>query len=98
MDKNELPKWLTEQDDGSLLISFQDLKKRPSFDGTEVAQIAMREPTVQDQLTADKSHKHAGDKEVAMIANLTEQSPEAISALTMKQYARCQEALGFLNG
>lgn len=95
MDEPNLPEWLTEEDDGSLVVSFKSLKKRPNIDGTEVKELRMREPTVTDQITQVKKHSDSGDAEVALIANLTEQSPEAIGALTLRQYKRCATALGF---
>lgn len=98
MSEGKLPEWLTEEDNGSISISFKDMKRPPKLDGTEVKSLTMREPSVQDQLTADKQHAHRGDGEVALIANLTEQSPEAIGGMSMKQYRRCQSALEFFTG
>lgn len=92
------PRWLKENDDGSVTIDFSDLKRGPNIGGTEVKQLNMREPTVQDQLTADKAHGHQGDAEVAILANLTEQAPAEISALTLKQYSRLQDAYRFFTG
>lgn len=51
----------------------------------------MREPTVWDELSIEKI-KSLGERESQAIANLTEQSPEAIRGLTMRQYARLQDA------
>lgn len=97
MDEGILPEWLTEQDDGSVIISFRDAKRKPKIDGTEVSELAMREPSIEDQLTQQKKHKHMGDAEVALIANLTEQSPEAIRGLSVRHFSRCQRALAFFN-
>ena len=98
MSTTELPEWLTEEVDGSVTVSFADLKRPLKLDGTDVGSLRMREPTVQDQITADKQHGHRGDGEVALIANLTEQSPAAIGGMSMKQYRRCQTALEFFTG
>lgn len=97
MDQGEsnLPKWLKELDDGSVTVSFEDLKRKPLIDGNEVSQIEMREPSVGDQLTMQKKHKDTGDAEVALIANLTENAPEIINSLTVKQYNRLATALAF---
>lgn len=92
MSEGKLPKWLVENEDGSITIKFDDLKRAPKIDGTEVKVLVMREPTVGDQLLADKSSAHAGDREVTVFANLTEQSPGAIEALSLRQYGRLQEA------
>ncbi|SMX27301.1 hypothetical protein TRP8649_01404 [Pelagimonas phthalicica] len=89
---SENPKWLVEGDDGSITIKFDDLKSAPEIDGTKVKVLTMREPTAQDQVTADKSAGHAGDKEISLFANLTEQSPEAIGALKIRAYSRLQAA------
>lgn len=96
--KTKTPNWLTEEDDGAVTISFKDLKKLPVLDGTEVSKLTMREPTVQDQLTADKANTHQGDAEIMIFANLTEQSPDAINGLTLRQYGRLQEAYRFFTG
>jgi hypothetical protein len=90
--------WLVENDDGSITVKFDDMKRPPKIDGTEVKSLTLREPTVNDQLIADKGSSHAGDKEVSIIANLTEQAPEAISGMTLKQYGRLQDAYAFFTG
>ena len=95
MNEGNLPDWLTEEDDGSCTISFKGSKRLPKIDGTEVSELRMREPSVEDQLTEEKRHPHKGDVEIAIIANLTEQSPEAIRGLSMRHYNRCASALAF---
>lgn len=95
MDEGTLPNWLTEEDDGSITISFEGMRKLPSLDGTEVSTLRMREPTLADQLGPQKAHKDMADAEVAIIANLMEVSPDNVKGLTMKQYARCQAAFAF---
>lgn len=95
MSEGKLPDWLTEEDDGAITVSFKDMKRPAKIDGIEITELRMREPSVNDQLTQEKKHLHKGDAEVAIIANLTEQSPEAIRGLTMRQYNRCASALAF---
>ncbi|WP_299144152.1 phage tail assembly protein [uncultured Tateyamaria sp.] len=95
MSEGTLPEWLTEEDDGSVTVSFKDMKRKPEIDGTEVSELRMREPSVMDQLSQEKKHRNKGDAEIALIANLTEQSPDAIQGLKMKQYNRCAVALAF---
>ena len=93
MSEGNLPDWMTEEDDGSITVSFADLKKKPKLDGTEVSSLTLREPTVADEL-AIENIKSFGQRECRAIANLTEQSPEAIGGLTMRQYGRLQDAYG----
>jgi hypothetical protein len=80
---------VTDQPDGSKAINFSDLPL--SIDGTEVRSVTMREPRVSDQLAVDHISS-AGAREVAIIGNLCELAPEAVGSLTMRQYARLQDA------
>jgi hypothetical protein len=59
-----------------------------------VSQIVMREPTVQDLLTADMQVKNGSnaEKEVMMFANLCEVTPEFIKDLGVGSYERLQES------
>ena len=83
--------WLQENPDGSITIDFGD--RAPKIDGTLVKSLVVREPTVGDQLAAQRGQADAAVAEVALLANLTEQTPEAIRGLTMRQYSRLQAAL-----
>lgn len=66
------------------------------IDGTKVTTLRMREPTVQDQITASEMKGSAAAQEISMIANLCEVSPEDIKALPLREYRKLQEAfLGF---
>lgn len=92
-----MEKFVKDNEDGSKTIDFSD---RPlKIDGTEVKALPMREPTVQDQLTASKmALGDDAETEVLMFANLTELSPDAIKGLPMRQYKRLQVAyIGFLD-
>lgn len=65
--------------------------------GANVSTVRMREPTVADQLAIDKI---AGDaaKEIALIANLCELTPDDLKGLTLKDYRRLQQAFaGFID-
>ncbi len=97
MSERKRPDWLTEEDDGSITISFGDMKNKPTLDGTEIGSLRMREPTVADELAIEKI-KSVGERESQAIANLTDQSPEAIRGLTMRQYGRLQDAYGTFLG
>jgi hypothetical protein len=60
--------------------------------GTEVTMLQMREPTVEDQLTAEESGKTQARREVALFANLCEVSRDDIGRLPLKEYRQLQEA------
>lgn len=66
--------------------------------GARVRSVSMREPTVADNIAAEKSAKSAAEQEIALIANLCELSPTEVASLTMRDYRRLQDALlGFTN-
>ncbi len=59
-----------------------------------VNQISMREPTVQDLLTAELQNKgkSSADQEITMFVNLCEVDPDFIKKLGLKDYVRIQES------
>ena len=59
---------------------------------TDGSTIVMREPTVKDLRTANKSSKSSEDVELTLLGNLTERSPAELDELTLKNYGRVQEA------
>ncbi len=94
MDDLKLPSWLTENEDGSLTVSFKDMKRQPEIDGTKISSLSMREPTAGDELAVEKINSD-GEREIQLFANLCEQSPEGIRGLTMRQYNRIADAYRF---
>ncbi|UXU73715.1 MULTISPECIES: phage tail assembly protein [unclassified Paracoccus (in: a-proteobacteria)] len=76
---SELPEFIQENHDGSLSITLRN--------GTI---IAMREPTVADQLAAKGDGQQA---EIALVGNLCGLSPEEIKAMTSRNYLRMQAGL-----
>lgn len=72
---------------------FTDVALSRPFEmaGTKVTSIRLREPTVADQLAADGKGSDAA-REIAMMANLAEISPEDIKRLPLKDYKRVQTA------
>lgn len=54
--------------------------------------ITMREPTVKDLRAANRSSKSSEEVELSLIANLCEVAPPELDALTLRNYARVQEA------
>lgn len=68
-------------------------------DGLKIAEVGLRRPTVGDRLAVDKlTGVSDGEREVRLIANLSELPPEAIAKLDLKDYTAIQKALtGFLS-
>ena len=73
---------------GAVSIDFKDMPL--SIDGGQVTELKMREPRVSDQLMVEG--QSAMKAEVAIFGNLCELDPGSVSALTLKQYGRLQEA------
>lgn len=63
-------------------------------EGVPIAEIALRRPTVGDHLAAQKAAGTDAEREIRLIANLTELPPAAIHRLDMKDYAALQKVLG----
>jgi len=82
-----LPDYLTENADGSMTVRLR---------GADQRTITLREPTVGDQLVVAEMRGSDAAKEVALVANLAEIAPDEVHALSLRNYARVQEALGFL--
>lgn len=63
-------------------------------DGLPIKEIALRRPTVGDHLSVQKMTASDAEKEIRLIANLSELPPDAIYKLDMKDYAAIQQVLG----
>lgn len=73
------------------------LGKALTIDGASVTALRMREPTVEDQLAMDAMTGSDSTKELAMFANLCQQTPDALKKLTLRDYKKVQAAFtGFL--
>lgn len=68
------------------------LSKPVDIDGAPVKVLRMREPNVEDQLTAEEAHKSQARQEVTLFANLCEVPADAIGRLSLKDYRKLQEA------
>jgi len=74
-----------------------ELSRPMDIDGAQVKALRMREPTVADQLASEEMKGSDSAKEIAMLANLCEVSPDDIKRLTLKDYKKLQAAfLGFI--
>lgn len=58
--------------------------------GVETSVIRMREPTVRDQLTANKFKGDDADKELFIFANLCGLAPEDFHTMKMRDYTKLQ--------
>lgn len=86
------PEYLTETETGVEIT----LNKPLDIDGAKVAVLSMREPTVNDQLVAEKIKGSDAEKEIAILSNLLTITPDDVRRLTLRDYKRVQEAyLGF---
>lgn len=60
------------------------------IDGVEVHEISLRRPKVRDLLVSDKKNISESEREINLIANLAEVSPEAIQELDLSDYMKIQ--------
>lgn len=82
-------------DDGRVSIR---LSRALDIDGAQVQVLHMREPTVADQLLVEEMKGSEAAKEVMLLANLCEWSPEDIKRLSLRDYREVQRAFaGFID-
>jgi hypothetical protein len=68
-----------------------------TVDGVEVKSLNLRRPKVKDQLAAQSGGSEM-EREISLFANLTEQTPDTIKDLDLKDYQSLQEGFaGFLS-
>jgi len=87
-DETKLPDFITE-DDGFMTIT---LRSKATINGEKVETLRMREPTVDDINVMQKMKGDDAGKEVKIISNLCEITPSEVSALTLRNFGRVQEA------
>ena len=63
------------------------------IDGVEVHEISLRAPKVRDLIAAGKKNISESEREVNLIANLAEVSPEVIQDLDLRDYLKIQNWL-----
>ena len=75
------------------------LRKALKIAGADVKVLRMREPTVADQLAAQKSGAEPGpEQELALFAALCMMAPADLHGMGMRDYKRVQAAyLGFID-
>lgn len=81
---SERPDYISETPDGGVAITLLNGR-----------QIAMREPTVEDQLAVAKGSD--AEREISLVANLCDLSPSEVKSLSLRNYRRVQAALIFLS-
>ena len=89
MDK-KIPEYI-QLLDGKAIIT---LSRPLVIDGAKVGQLTMREPTVDDQLAAEKIGT-GGEADKGYMANLCQISPTDVGRLPLRDFKRLQEAFGF---
>ena len=63
------------------------------IDGVEVHEISLRAPKVRDLIAAGKKNISESEREVNLIANLAEISPETVQDLDLRDYMKIQNWL-----
>ena len=63
------------------------------IDGVEIHELSLRTPKVRDLITVSKKNVSESEREVTLIANLSEVSPEAIQDLEIADYMKIQNWL-----
>lgn len=70
------------------------LSRPLEISGAKVGVLTMREPTVDDQIAAEK-HGTSGEADKIYMANLCMVAPEDIGRLPLRDFKRLREAFGF---
>jgi hypothetical protein len=63
------------------------------IDNKEISEITLRRPKVRDRLIVERSNVSDAEKEVQLIANLSELPIDAIEDLDLRDYAKIQKEL-----
>lgn len=74
-----------------------DLEYPITVDGVEVASLAMRRPTVADQLAFEEGKGSEARRTVALMANLCDVPPASIQQLDASDFAKLAEVLKGFN-
>ncbi len=69
------------------------LKYPIKVDGIEIKSLKMRRPKVRDRMAVEKQSASDAEKEVNLIANLCEVSPDALSELDLADYKLLQDKI-----
>jgi hypothetical protein len=64
-----------------------------SHDGLTVSELALRRPTVADNLAVQKLANNDAEREIRLLANLAEVPPDLIHKMDLKDYGKLQTVL-----
>lgn len=74
------------------------LSRPASFNGVEQSKVRMREPTVGDLEAGHEAKGNDASREISILANLCEVSPDDMRKLPYRDYVRLQTAYtGFID-
>lgn len=91
MSKKNIPEFIDMTQPGRAVVT---LSRPATIAGAQVLQITMREPTVDDQLAAEKMGE-GGQADKMYMANLCQLAPEDIGKLPLRDFKRLQTAFLF---
>jgi hypothetical protein len=63
------------------------------FEGQTIKTLSLRRPTVADNLAVQKAAATDAEREIRLLANLAEVTPETIHRMDLKDYGKLQSAL-----
>jgi hypothetical protein len=63
------------------------------FEGQTITALTLRRPTVGDNLAVQKAAATDAEREIRLLANLAEVTPETIHRMDLKDYGKLQSAL-----
>lgn len=63
------------------------------FEGQRISSLSLRRPTVGDNLAVQKAVTSDAEREIRLLANLAEVTPETIHRMDLKDYGKLQSAL-----
>ncbi|MGO4521110.1 phage tail assembly protein [Dyella sp. 2RAF44] len=90
---SDTPSYIAEGD-GQAVIT---LAAPATINGEKVTQITMREPTVGDMKRLQKHKGDEAEKEIYGVSSLCEISTEDVEGLSLRNFARVQEAFALFS-
>lgn len=63
------------------------------FEGETITALTLRRPTVGDNLAVQKVASTDAEREIRLLANLAEVSPDSLHKMDLKDYGKLQKAL-----
>ena len=91
MSGEKKPAWMKVNEDGSVTVT---LSRPLEVNGAKLAELTMREPTVDDQVVSNETRGSEVVKEITLFANLCTIAPTDVRKLPVRDYMRLQAAFG----